>query len=100
MGTAPLKLDKYAGDLDGQHFARELDRAIAQTFVSARVANRNPNSTVFRIDNRLPLTVSSVILQAGPNAEHAAPVELNGLGIAPMRSVLGTRPAARAVVER
>lgn len=100
VGSAPWKLDRYAGDLQGPEFARDLDRAIAQAFVGVRVANRTANSTVFRIDNRLPMSIASVVLRAGPDAEHAAPVELNGLGIAPMRNVLAPVPAAKAVVER
>lgn len=100
IGTAPLKLDRYAGDLQGDDFARDLDRAVAQTFVSARVAVRNPNSTVFQIHNRLPWTLATVVLQAGPNAENAAPVELHDLGIAPMRTILAPVPAARAAIER
>jgi hypothetical protein len=99
LGVVPLKQPAYSGNLDGPFLVDAIDRSVSQAFVSARVAGRNPGSTNLRIENRLPFSVSSVVLQAG-EGDQTAPVELRGLGIGPMRSTLAPISASRGAVDR
>lgn len=98
-GQYLVQFSSYSGDLQGDEFARELDRAIARSYATVRVATRGPSTTTFKIDNRLPMSISTVVLNAGPEGQ-AAPVEVDGLGIGPMRSAQFNLPTARATIER
>jgi hypothetical protein len=98
IGQYLISFGSYSGDLGGEDFATELDRTIARSFVSAKVAVRGNHSTTFKLDNRLPMSISSVVLNAGPEG-HTAPVMLDGLGIGPLRSQQVSVPTTRATVE-
>lgn len=97
LGQFDARSDHAAGDLKGETFAADLDRAIARNFVSVATARRAPGMTTLRVTNRLPLTLSHVTVRAG-NAGDL--VTLDAKGIGPARSVLTPIPAASAVVDR
>ncbi len=99
LGQFILTTDSYAGDLSASDFAVDLDRKIARSFVSAKLALRGNTSTTFKLENRLPMSLATVVLNAGPEGR-TAPITLEGLGIGPMRTTQVTVPAMRATVER
>ena len=81
--------------LDGQTLARAIDRAMAGAFVTVKPARRAVGSTTLRLENRLPFTVSNVVVRAG-NSSGAPSVPFQGVGVGPARSALLPLQAANA----
>jgi len=85
--------------LDGDSLVNALERSISQGFVTSKVVRRSSNSTTFKVENRLPFTLSGVTLKVGPS--QGAPVlSFPGLGVAPGRSTLLPIQAPNASVAR
>jgi len=99
LGQALFTEGSEAADLDGPALARALDHAMATAFVSVRPAKRTLGSTTLRIENRLPFTLSTVVVKAG-NSAGAPSVSLKRLGVGPARFGLAPIQAASAAVER
>ena len=85
--------------LDGNGLASDVDRAVASQFVTIKVAKKSSNLTTFRVDNRLPFTLSNLTLKAG-NSSGAPAVSFPGVGIAPARAGVVPVQAASATVDR
>lgn len=100
LGTPSLERDAAVADLDGTALAQAIDQAVAGAFVRVQPVRRTVGSTTLRIENRLPFTLSRVVIRAG-NAPRTAPVvALEGLGIGPLRSTLVPIQAAAGTIER
>jgi hypothetical protein len=81
--------------LDGPTLSRAIDRAMAGAFVTVKPARRAVGSTTLRLENRLPFTVSNVVVRAG-NSSGAPSVPFQGVGVGPARSALLPLQAATA----
>jgi hypothetical protein len=81
--------------LDGQALSRSIDRALAGAFVSIKPARRTLGSTTLKLENRLPFTISDVVVRAG-NSSGAPSVPFQGVGVGPARSALLPIQAANA----
>jgi hypothetical protein len=84
--------------LDGPELARTVERAVASTFVTVKPAHRSVGRTTLRIENRLPFTVTNVVVKAG-RSSGSPTVTFEGLGIGPRRAALAPIQAAGATVE-
>jgi hypothetical protein len=99
LGRASFKPEGPVADLKAADLAAAVDRAVASTFVSARIARTAPGTTTLKIENRLPFTLANVVVRTGRTPE-AGRVALSAVGIGPARSGLATIQAATGVVER
>src|SRR5262249_20865798 len=99
LGVASFKENVAPATLTAKSLADAIDRAVASSFVSVKVARRNTGTTTLRIENRLPLTIANVVLRTGRNGD-SGQVTFKGLGVGPHRSALAPVQAASGVVER
>ncbi len=83
---------------DGETLARLLDKTVSSAFVSIKTMKRLPNSTTFKVENRLPFTVAGLIVKTDASAG-APSVPFEGLGIGPVRSSLVQIQAASAIID-
>src|SRR5262249_42110570 len=65
LGTVALRENTTASVLDGATMARAIDRAVAGAFVTVKPAHRSVGATTLKIENRLPFTVSGLVVRAG-----------------------------------
>jgi hypothetical protein len=99
LGVTSIKDSSSVNVITGADLALALDRAIAKTFVSVKPAKKTIGSTSFKVENRLPFTISSVTLKTG-NSPGAPSLTVSGVGIGPARTGIANVPAATASVER
>ncbi len=66
--------------LEGAELAQLVDHALATAFVTARAEQRSGGTTVFRVQNRLPFTVSRLTVRTG-RGDDAGRVTVDGLGL-------------------
>ncbi|HEX8198955.1 MAG TPA: hypothetical protein VF590_00605 [Isosphaeraceae bacterium] len=98
LGSPALQAETAAADLDAPALARAVDHAVASAFVLAKPLRRSVGSTTLRIENRLPFTVARAVVRAGTGSK-AAPVELPGLGVGPLRSAPVAIQAATGTID-
>jgi hypothetical protein len=84
--------------LNGLALARAVDRSVSSTYVTIKPARRAVGTTTFKVENRLPFTLSRISVKAG-NSAGAPTVDLNGLGVAPARAALVPVQTPSATVE-
>ena len=96
LGEARFREAVALDGLDAPTLARDLDRALVQTFVTTRV---DPSSSTWEIRNGLPFTLAGVAIRAG-HSESAPLLEVTGLGIGPGRTARVVLPAAAGAIER
>ncbi len=100
LGKTAFRDNSAISVLDGATLAKAVDRAIAGAFVTVKPARRTLGSTTLKIENRLPFTITNVVVRAGTSAG-APPVPFDGVGVGPARSALLPIQAATAsLVER
>jgi hypothetical protein len=99
LGKTTFSESSALSDLDGAGLATIVDRAVASQFVTIKVARKSSNLTTFRVENRLPFTLSNLTLKAG-NSSGAPTVSFPGVGIAPARAGVVPVQAATASVDR
>ena len=56
---------RRSASLDGAALSRAVDRAIAGAFVTVKPARRTLGSTTLKVENRLPFTVTRLVVRAG-----------------------------------
>ena len=97
LGNAEFETPQDA--TDGAALAETLDRALAESFVRTKVMRRDDGSTVLAIENRLPFTLTDVLV---PRAEDARSElhPLNGLGLSPARSMTATLPDPAVAIQK
>ena len=97
LGGTPFAADSAIDQLSGETLAKGVDHAIAVNFVNAKFVRRTSGTTTFRIENKLPFSLSTVVFGTG---REGANVTLEGLGVGPLRASQTVVPAAKAVIER
>jgi len=96
LGSAPIVAGSAAAVLDGEGLARALDSALAEAFVSVKVAGRVRGATNLKVENRLPFTLTKVRVKAGDSAG----VDFDAIGVGPSRSMIIPIQAANASIDR
>jgi hypothetical protein len=97
LGKLGIRDNSSISVLDGETLARVLDRAIASSFVTVKPARRTVGSTTLRVENRLPFTVSRLVVKAGTSPGSPS-VSFEAVGVGPARSALLPLQAATASV--
>jgi hypothetical protein len=97
LGKLAFRDNSSISVLDGAGLAKSIDRAIAAAFVTVKPARRSVGTTTLRVENRLPFTVSNLVVKAGTSAG-APPVPFQAVGVGPARSALLPIQAATASV--
>jgi hypothetical protein len=95
LGKVSFRDNSSISVLDGQALTKAIDRAIAGSFVTVKPARRTLGSTTLKVENRLPFTISNLVVRAGTSSG-APPVSFEGVGVGPARSVLLPIQAATA----
>jgi hypothetical protein len=100
LGKVAFQDNSSVNVLDGATLSKVVDRAVAGAFVTVKPAHRTVGSTTLKVENRLPFTVTNLVVRAGTSAG-APPVAFQGVGVGPARSTLLPIQAATAsLVER
>ncbi len=97
LGQVALRENSSISVVDGAILARAIDRAVSGAFVSVKPARRAVGSTTLKIENRLPFTVTNLVVRAG-NSLGAPSVPFEAVGVGPARSALLPIQAATASV--
>ena len=87
FGKVAFRENSSIAVLDGPTLSRAIDRALAGAFVSVKPARRSLGSTTLKLENRLPFTISNVVVRAG-NSSGAPSVPFQAVGVGPARSAL------------
>jgi hypothetical protein len=95
LGKVAFHENSSISVLDGTTLARAIDRAISAAFVTVKPTRRSVGSTTLKVENRLPFTVSHLVVRAGTSSG-APSVPFLALGIGPARSALVPIQAANA----
>ena len=100
LGKVAFRDNSSVNVLDGATLSKVIDRAVAGAFVTVKPARRTLGSTTLKVENRLPFTVTNLVVRAGTSSG-APPVAFEGVGVGPARSALLPIQAATAsLVER
>ncbi len=100
LGRLELRENSSASVIDGAGMAKTLGQTVAAAFVTVKTAKKTTTSTTIRVTNRLPFSISSLVLRAGASAG-SPPVAFEALGVGPMRSMLlPVQAAGASLVER
>jgi hypothetical protein len=100
LGKVSFRDNSSISVLDGANLAKSVDRAIAGAFVSVKPARRTFGSTTLKVENRLPFTVTNLVVRAGTSPGSPS-VSFENVGVGPARSALLPIQAATAsLVER
>jgi hypothetical protein len=95
LGRVAFRDNSSISVLDGETLAKALDRAIASAFVTVKPAHRTVGTTTLKVENRLPFTVTGVVVRAG-NSAGSPTVSFQAVGVGPSRSGLIPLQAATA----
>jgi hypothetical protein len=100
LGKVAFRDNSSINVLDGATLSKVIDRAIAGAFVTVKPARRTLGSTTLKVENRLPFTITGLVVRAGTSSG-SPPVSFEGVGVGPARSALLPIQAATAsLVER
>lgn len=83
-GTAKLSSAAPVSALDSPALAQAIERAVAREFIDVRPVKRVDGGTVVRVSNRLPFTLSTLVLDAA--GDPTSPVSFDSVGLGPQRS--------------
>jgi hypothetical protein len=99
LGSVALRENSSLSVVDGATMARAIDRAVSGAFVTVKPAHRSVGSTTLKVENRLPFTVSGLVVRAGTS--YGAPsVPFEAVGVGPARSAsLPIQAATASLVE-
>ena len=95
LGKVPFRNTSAISVLDGATLCDVVDRSVASAFVTVKPARRTLGSTTLKVENRLPFTVSNLVVKAGTSAGSPS-VPFTGVGVGPARSALLPIQAATA----
>lgn len=95
LGNTSFREPSSISVVDGQTLARAIDRAVSGAFVTVKPARRVVGSTTLKVENRLPFTVTGVVVRTG-NSSGAPSVPFASVGVGPARSALLPIQAASA----
>jgi hypothetical protein len=97
LGQVAFHDNSSIGVLDGAALVNSIDRAVAGAFVTVKPARRTLGSTTLKVENRLPFTVSNLVIKAGSSLG-APSVPFEAVGVGPARSALLPIQAATATL--
>ena len=69
LGKVPFRDNSSVSVLDGATLIKVVDRAVASAFVTVKPARRTLGSTTLKVENRLPFTVSNLVVKAGTSRD-------------------------------
>jgi hypothetical protein len=95
LGHVAFRENSSISVVDGATLARAIDRAVSGAFVSVKPARRTVGSTTLKVENRLPFTITNLVVRAG-NSYGAPSVPFEAVGVGPTRSALLPIQAATA----
>ncbi|MHB1559398.1 MAG: hypothetical protein ACYC61_18265 [Isosphaeraceae bacterium] len=95
LGNTSFREPSSISVVDGATLARSIDRAVSGAFVTVKPARRVVGSTTLKVENRLPFTITGVVVRAG-NSSGAPSVPFAAVGVGPARSALLPLQAASA----
>jgi hypothetical protein len=95
LGKVSFRENSSVSVLDGATLSKVVDRAVASAFVTVKPARRTLGSTTLKIENRLPFTISNLVVKAGSSSGSPS-VPFAGVGVGPARSALLPIQAATA----
>jgi hypothetical protein len=100
LGKVSFRDNSSVSVLDGATLSKAIDRAIAGAFVTVKPARRTLGNTTLKVENRLPFTVTNLVVRAGTSSGSPS-VPFENVGVGPARSALLPIQAATAsLVER
>jgi hypothetical protein len=100
LGKVSFRDNSSVSVLDGAALSKVVDRTVASAFVTVKPARRSLGSTTLKVENRLPFTISNLVVKAGTSSGSPS-VPFAGVGVGPARSALLPIQAATAsLVER
>ncbi len=100
LGRLEFRENSSASVIDADALAKTLGQTVASAFVTVKTAKKTTTSTTVRVTNRLPFTISSLVLRAGSSAG-SPPVSFDALGVGPQRSMLlPVQAAGASLVDR
>ncbi len=82
LGKVGFRDNSSADVLDGATLSKVIDRAIAGAFVTVKPARRTLGSTTLKVENRLPFTITNLVVRAGTSSG-SPPVSFEGVGVGP-----------------
>jgi hypothetical protein len=97
LGKTAFRENSSVSVLDGAALSKVVDRAVASAFVTVKPARRTLGSTTLRVENRLPFTISNLVVKAGSSSGSPS-VPFSGVGVGPARSALLPLQAANASI--
>lgn len=95
LGKVGFRENSSVSVLDGTILTKVVDRAVSSAFVTVKPARRTLGSTTLKVENRLPFTVSNLVVKAGSSSGSPS-VPFTGVGVGPARSALLPIQAATA----
>jgi hypothetical protein len=95
LGKVSFRDSSSVSVLDGATLSKVVDRSVASAFVTVKPARRTLGTTTLKIENRLPFTVSNLVVRAGSSSGSPS-VPFTGVGVGPARSALLPLQAATA----
>jgi hypothetical protein len=95
LGKVSFRDNSSVSVLDGTTLSKVVDRAVASSFVTVKPARRTLGSTTLKVENRLPFTISNLVVKAGSSSGSPS-VPFTGVGVGPSRSALLPIQAATA----
>ena len=95
LGKVPFRDNSSVSVLDGATLSKVVDRTVASAFVTVKPARRTLGSTTLKVENRLPFTISNLVVKAGSSSGSPS-VPFSGVGVGPARSALLPIQAATA----
>jgi hypothetical protein len=95
-GSLKWQAASEASYLDGAIVGTAVEHSIVTEFVKVKPVRREKNSMTLRVENRLPFTVSNLVVRASGTDS----VRLEGMGVGPGRSAEFRLQATSATVDR
>ena len=99
LGKVSFRDNSSVSVLDGATLSKAVDRAVTSAFVTVKPARRSLGATTLKVENRLPFTISNLVVKAGSSAGSPS-VPFAGVGVGPARSArLPLQAATASIVE-
>jgi hypothetical protein len=95
LGKVSFRDNSSVSVLDGATLSTVVDRSVASAFVTVKPARRTLGTTTLKVENRLPFTISNLVVRAGSSSGSPS-VPFTGVGVGPARSALLPIQAATA----
>ena len=97
LGKISFRENSSVSVVDGAALCKVVDRSVASAFVTVKPARRTLGSTTLKVENRLPFTISNLVVKAGSSSGSPS-VPFSGVGVGPGRSGLLPIQAANASI--